>query len=66
MTNKELLNTIRSHKGEIVVGMLVRNDVIYVKAVKSDLIKALRDTPDNIATASSSKGNRYVLYVDAA
>jgi hypothetical protein len=63
MSRSELLSTIRQHRGEIFVGVLARSDVIYVKAVKSDLLSALKNIGDDELTASISFGS---LYIDNA
>lgn len=61
MTNKDLIAAIRKFKGDIVVGMIVRNEVLYVRAYKNDVIKTLAGQPDDIATATERYG---ALYID--
>ena len=41
MVTKDLIKQIRSHKGAIYVSTNNSNDMLYVQAVKSDLINAL-------------------------
>jgi len=63
MTRKELLSTVQRYKGAIYVGVLARDDILYVRAVKSDLLGMLSLVGDNQLTARVSCG---ALYVDNA
>lgn len=60
MTRDELLKSIRNHTGEVCVGMVSRSDVIYVKVVKSDLLKVLDNIGDNELRTNRTKGTLYV------
>ena len=51
---------IAKWRGEIKIGMLISNDVIYVKPVKADLLFMLRGSND---AAISTFENDGVLYV---
>lgn len=46
MTDRPNFKQLRDYKGPIYVGMLIRNDVIYIQAKKGDLLAALLDTDD--------------------
>ena len=60
MIDTELLATIRNHRGPIYVGMLLRDDVVYVKVVKEDLLSRLRCIQLNQAYASITEGCMYI------
>ncbi len=38
MFGKDVARALKAHKGEVLVGMLTTHDVVYIKAVKADLI----------------------------
>lgn len=63
MANLKVKCDIRMHRGHIMVGMLVRDDVVYVRAFKEDLLNALCHLPEDSVRSSIRDG---VLYVDAA
>lgn len=62
MKTSEVRRTIREHRGDVYVGVLVRDDVIYVKAVKSDLLKQLEKVADHaVVTSRNTDG---MLFLD--
>ena len=62
MKTKDVVKAIREYRGSIYVGMLVRDGVIYVKPVKSDLIKEIQGLSDGSIVAEEHHG---ALYVDS-
>ena len=46
MTNKEIANLVRAYKGSIFVTVHGKDDPIYVKVVKRDLLNSLAGSPD--------------------
>lgn len=62
MRNASLIKQLREFRGDVLVGMLIRNDVTYVKAVKSDLIAVLTQIPEGAVKLDIVNG---VMYVDA-
>lgn len=63
MTRCELLKIIRKHVGLIYVGMIAKNDVVYVRVVKSDLLTVIDKIDNNELEARLVKGD---LYIDRA
>lgn len=59
MLTREIIKAIREFRGDVMVGVLVRDDVIYVKAVKSDLLDAIAELSDGQAYVSEVGGKLY-------
>ena len=51
---------IADHRGEVHIGMLIAGDVIYVKAVKADLLYNLRQISDDAISVYVAGGICYV------
>jgi len=63
MTNRELNTIVRRYRGAIYVGVLARDDILYVRAIKADLLEMLSLVGDDQLTARESCG---ALYIDNA
>lgn len=62
MTGEELRRTVRAHKGTIMAAIFGRDDVHFVKIVKSDLLEMLAHIADNELEARTTPDG--VLYID--
>ena len=51
MTVKELIITVRNHRGKVLVPVTTGNDVVHLVAEKQNLIKWLRETHDETSQA---------------
>jgi hypothetical protein len=60
MKTAEIISFVHAHRGHIMVGMLARNDVKYVRVVKSDLLDVLKNTDDDELTWVIKDGIGYV------
>jgi len=56
MTNKELCRTIKKFEGPVYAGIILRDDVIYVKVVKADLLANLKGCGDDQAYVTEQDG----------
>jgi hypothetical protein len=65
MANLKASSNIRKHRGPVMVGMLVRDNVVYVRAYKSDLLYWLTKLPEGSVRTSKSAIDDGTLYVDA-
>ncbi len=54
------LRQIKGHKGTVYAGVLIANDVIYVRVVKSDLLDALAKVDPDAYRVSLKDGDLYV------
>lgn len=63
MKTTQVIAAVRKHTGIIYVGMLCRNDVVYVRAVKSDLLNTLQRIADNEIEYIVENGD---LFIDSA
>mgnify|MGYP003333250287 CR=1 FL=1 len=55
-----VIKIIRDFKGPVLISMLVNEDVIYVQAIKKDLIEQLKKSSEDCVTASERDGFLYV------
>lgn len=60
MTNKELRRKIKKFEGPVYAGVILRDDVIYVKVVKADLLFQLKDGSDDQAYVTEQDGALYL------
>jgi hypothetical protein len=60
---QDVIRMVRKHVGPVKVAMLVRDDVIYVQAVKQDLLRMLDGMPDGQVEAREMHG---FMFVDRA
>lgn len=61
MKTQDAINKIRKFNGPIHAGVLIKNDVIYVRVLKGSLIDELAELPDDSVEVSELGG---VLYID--
>jgi hypothetical protein len=60
MKTAEVLKQIRKHSGPVVVGVLARDDVFYVKVVKTDLLEQLANLADDQVEVRVKNGTLHV------
>jgi len=60
MTRTELLKTVRAFKGYIYAGVLARNDILYVRVTKTDLLEQLALIADNELEVNVVNGSLYI------
>jgi hypothetical protein len=58
---KEVIAIVRYSRGPLYVGVLARSDVIYIQAVKKDLLQRLERVADHELTAVVSKDSGCVF-----
>jgi hypothetical protein len=39
---KDAVNTVRNHRGAVYVGLEVENSIVFIKAIKSDLLYVMQ------------------------
>lgn len=64
MTNKEMIKMIKDWRGDVCAGVLLKDGVIYLKVVKSDLVFQIENKEEGFFNQMDLSVQNDILYVD--
>lgn len=59
MNTADIVKIVKKHKGPVFVGVCLRDDVVYMQAVKADLLYHLESIGDDQAEVFLKDGDLY-------